>query len=116
MIINSQATVSTVGTYGIYVIEMSGGIRVELSAGIILMLAKILYNSLISKVENIEKRRKIKQYIASHDKEMRLLGDKLYKEISGEETDISYLYQRIHYNNISDLVKFIEAYGFAPFK
>ena len=35
---------------------MSSGIRLELSAGMILMLAKILYNSLILKVEDIEKR------------------------------------------------------------
>ena len=116
MIINSQAAISVTGGYGLYVIEMSSGIRLELSAGMILMLAKILYNSLILKVEDIEKRRKIEQYIISHDAEMRQLGNNLYKEISGEQTNISYLCQAIQYNNISDLVKFIEDYGFAAFK
>jgi hypothetical protein len=116
MIINSQISVSVTGGNGIYSVEMPGGVRLEMSTGIILMIGKILYNSLISKVENIEERRKIEQYIVSHDKEMRLLGDKLYKEISGEETDISYLYRFIDSHSILDLVNFIEAYGFAPFK
>ena len=65
MTIHSTAVVSIYGGSGIMV-DTASSINIAIDDGFVLGIGRILYHNLLGEIEDIEKRKKVNQYLKSH--------------------------------------------------
>ena len=112
MTIHSTAVVSIYGGSGIMV-DTASSINIAIDDGFVLGIGRILYHNLLGEIEDIEKRKKVNQYLKSHDNEMIALGCTLYWELTAKKQDvIKDIAIAIRDRNITEICNQIRMYGY----
>lgn len=87
MNIEVHAKADIIGNNGIIVSAIHNGAVISLNSAFVRSIAKLIYENLLYKIEDKEKRDKIRNYLSSSDLELRSLGEKLYNETSQEKNN-----------------------------
>ena len=112
MMIHSTAEVSIYGGPGI-IVDTASSITIAIDSGFILGMGRIFYHNLLSEIEDREKRKKVDQYLKSHDHEMISLGAQLYWELTSNREDvIKNIAISIRDRNITEICNQIRMYGY----